>query len=210
MKTEIIFVRHGETEANRLNVFRGQLDVKLNENGYKQAEDVAKALSHRNISAVYSSPLQRALETAKIICKYHNQEVKISNGLNNINLGEWQGKSRDDLKKFHPEFWNKWVHDTENVEIPGGETLGQVKDRTVKTVKELIEENRGKTILIVSHRCALKVCLAGLLEIEGRYFWKFFLDNCSYSIVEYDDCKGFTLTLLNESCHISKKVYEEF
>jgi phosphoserine phosphatase len=210
MKTEIILIRHGETEANRLNIFRGQLDVNLNENGLRQAEEVGEALKNRKIDLLYSSPLKRAMDTARSIAKKLNLEVNTEEGFNNINLGEWQGKPKEEIKTNFSSLWHQWVYDTENIKIPGGESLGDIKARTFKTLQKLIEKNEGKCIAIVSHRCALKVLLAAVLDIEGKYFWKIYLDNASYSIVEYDSVKGFTLTLLNEACHLSKKVYEEF
>jgi len=210
MKTEAILVRHGETEANRLNIFRGRLDVKLNENGRKQAEEIAEALEQKKVKAIYSSPLSRALETAKAIGKKKNLNVNIAEGFNNINLGEWEGKPKEEVKEKYPEFWHQWVYDTEHVQVPGGENLGNVRDRAFKALKELMEENKGETFILVSHRCVLKVLLSAVLDIHGKYFWKIYLDNGSYSKVEYDEDKGFTVTCLNEACHVSKKVYEEF
>ncbi|OQA14333.1 MAG: Phosphoserine phosphatase 1 [bacterium ADurb.Bin363] len=193
-----------------MNVFRGQLNVNLNENGLKQAEELGEVLQKREIKAIYSSPLKRALETANIIARKHNMEVKIHEGFNNISLGEWEGKSKETIQKNYPEFWHQWVYDTENIEIPGGEKLSQVRDRAFMTLKELIQDNRGETFIIVSHRCVLKVLLSAVLDIGGKYFWKIYLDNASYSTVKYDDEQGFSVTLLNETCHLSKKAYEEF
>ncbi len=210
MKTEAILVRHGETEANRLNAFRGRLDVPLNENGREQAEALARAMEQKQIKAIYSSPLSRALDTAKTIGKTKGLTVNIIEGFNNINLGEWEGRPKDEVKEKYPDFWHQWVNDTEHMKFPGGDTLEDAKNRAFKALKEVMEENKGETIVVVSHRCIIKVLIAAVLDMNDRYFWKFYLDNASYSTVEYDDNKGFILTCLNEACHIGKKVYEEF
>ncbi|OPY61649.1 MAG: bifunctional RNase H/acid phosphatase [Pelotomaculum sp. PtaU1.Bin065] len=88
--------------------------------------------------------------------------------------------------------------------------MDDVKARAFKSLKTLIEVNKGETFIAVSHRCIIKVLIAAVLDMRDKYFWKFYLDNASYSTVEYDDNKGFILTCLNEACHIGKKVYEEF
>ena len=210
MKTEIVLIRHGETEANRLNVFRGRLDVRLNENGRRQAEEIGEALKGRNISKIYSSPLTRAVETGEAVSKKLGLELIIDEGFNNINLGLWQGVPKEKVQEIYPELWGQWVHDTENIKVPEGETLLEVRERSFKALQKLIEENKGKTFALVSHRCVLKVLITRVMDIKDKYFWKIFLDNASFSIIEYREDRGFTLTLLNESCHLSQKVYEEF
>jgi len=210
MKTEVIIIRHGETEENRLDIFRGRLDVKLNQNGLRQALEVGRALKGKDMVKIYSSPLVRAMETAKAVAKEHKLEVEVAEGFNNINLGKWQGLPKEEVRKNYPELWEKWIYHTENLVIPGGESVGMVRDRAFTALRDLIKENRGKTFAVVSHRCVIKVLLTAVLNIKEKYFWKIYVDNASYSIVEHREDRGFTLTLLNEACHLSQKVYEEF
>jgi len=210
MKTEVIIIRHGETEENRLNIFRGRLDVKLNGNGLRQAVEIAGALKGKDIVNIYSSPLIRAMDTATAIAKGLELEVNVAEAFNNINLGKWQGLPKEEVRKNYPELWEKWIYDTENLVIPGGESIGMVRDRAFRALRALIRDNSGKTFAVVSHRCVIKVLLTAILDIKEKYFWKIYADNASYSIVEHREDRGFTLTLLNEACHLSQKVYEEF
>ena len=96
--TEIILARHGETEWNVSEIFRGRIDVELNDTGSKQAQLLAEYLSQKKIEAVYSSPLQRALRTAEVIARHHKLEVAITPGLIDLDFGKWQGLSHQEVK----------------------------------------------------------------------------------------------------------------
>ena len=95
---EIILVRHGETEWNIEEIFRGRIDIDLNDTGIKQAELLDEHLSYVKIDAVYSSPLKRALKTAEMIASYHKLDVEITPGLIDFNYGKWQGLAHQEVK----------------------------------------------------------------------------------------------------------------
>ena len=101
--TEIIMVRHGETEWNVVEVFRGRIDIELNETGIKQAELLAEYLSDSKVDVIYSSPLKRALKTAEIIAGYHRLDVEVAPSLIDLDYGKWQGLShlRKGLRMEH-------------------------------------------------------------------------------------------------------------
>lgn len=99
-KTTIILIRHGECEGNREGLFRGRWDFPLNENGKLQAQAIAKEISANfKLDRIYSSPLSRALETARSISKATGAQIEIRNGFNNISLGSWEGKPKRKSKK---------------------------------------------------------------------------------------------------------------
>ena len=100
--TEIILARHGETEWNVEEVYRGRIDVNLDEVGVKQAELLGEYLSSLELDAIYSSPLRRALDTANLIAQYQKTGVQVSNGLVDLNYGEWQGLPEREVKKLYP------------------------------------------------------------------------------------------------------------
>ena len=107
--TEIILARHGETEWNVKEVFRGRIDIELNETGVKQAELLAEYLGEANLDAIYTSPLKRALETAKTIAGYHKLDVDIAPGLVDLNYGEWQGLSHQEVRDKYRELYTQWI-----------------------------------------------------------------------------------------------------
>ena len=209
MFKRIILVRHGESEGNKEKVFRGRKDFPLTENGIKQAKNLAQALSVFDFKRVYTSPLQRALYTAKIIAETKNAEVIIEEGFTNIYLAEWEGKPKEEIKEKYPDLWNIWITTPENLRIPGIETLDEVQKRAKETLIKIIHNEKEESFVVVTHRAVLKPLIAGILGIKKPYFWRIHLDTASYSIIEYQDKRGFTLTLLNETGHLEEFIVEK-
>lgn len=206
--TTVVLIRHGETKGNREGLFRGQMDFPLNENGLKQARDLARALKNHTLTAIYSSPLARAKTTAEIIAQPHKLKVEIEPCFNNINLWLWQGRPKAEIKEKFPELWQLWITEPERLELPDGETLNEVQNRSFKALERITQKHSGQTIAIISHRAVLKPLLARALHVAPPYFWKFHLDNGSYSILEFTEERGYILTLLNETHHLKDFVKE--
>ncbi|GAB4847011.1 hypothetical protein Ancab_026023 [Ancistrocladus abbreviatus] len=154
--TEIILVRHGETEWNALGKLQGQLDVDLNEIGRQQAATVADRLSREpNISAIYSSDLKRAHETAEIIAaKCGGIEVIRDKELRERHLGDLQGLVRQpqELARLKPEAYAVFTSNKMGQEIPGGgESLDQLYQRCTSSLQRIGEKHRGERIVVVTH-----------------------------------------------------------
>ena len=116
--TEIILVRHGETEWNVGEIYRGRIDINLDEVGIKQAESLGKYLSDVELDAIYSSPLRRALDTANIIARYQNIGVEGTDDLVDFNYGEWQGLPDQEVKNLYPALHNEWHVNPQRVGMP--------------------------------------------------------------------------------------------
>ena len=199
--TKIIVVRHGQTEWNVSQVFRGRADVPLNETGRKQAESLARALGFYKIKAIYSSPLSRAKETAEAVAKKQRLKVKVSKLLLDISYGQWQGLSHEEVRKKWPEIYQLWHQAPHQVKFPGGESLAEVRQRVEKFLGKAVLEHQSETIAAVSHRVAIKVLLCAALKIDNSYFWQLSQNTASFSVLEYEN-KAFSLTCLNEACHL--------
>jgi broad specificity phosphatase PhoE len=195
--TEIVLVRHGETEWNVAQVFRGRIDVELNETGLKQAELLAEHLSQAKIEAIYSSPLKRALRTAETITRYQQLEVQAHPGLNDLDFGQWQGLSRQDVQNRFKESHDDWLNHPERVRMPGGESLEVVRQRALELVKVVISRHEG-TVVLVSHRVVNKVLICALLELDNSHFWNISLDTCGLTTFLYQD-ERFILTEHNNT-----------
>ncbi|MFH0914690.1 MAG: histidine phosphatase family protein [Chloroflexota bacterium] len=182
--TEIILVRHGETEWNVAEIFRGRLDIALNETGLRQAELLARELSGWKLAAVYSSPLKRALQTAEPIARYHELVVKTSPGLTDLNFGEWQGRAREEVKNKYPQIYTEWIESPHKVRVPGGESLDEVRERATRLVEEVVAQHQG-TVVLVSHRVITKVLICALLGLDNSRFWNIRHDNCGVTIFDY-------------------------
>ncbi len=209
----IFLIRHGETRGNREGFFRGRSDFPLNENGVKQAVALGEALRDSGIQVIYSSPLSRAYETAQRVASAVGAEVLIEEGFNNINLGPWEGRKKEEIREKYPREFETWITVPENLRLPGAESVLEVQERSVKTLKKLVKELSEKkiqTFAIVTHRAVLKPLIAGVLDIKIPFFWKIHVDTASYSILEYSPERGFTLKLLNQTSHLQNFIVEEY
>jgi len=195
--TEIILVRHGETEWNVAEVFRGQIDIDLSEAGVKQAELLAGYLSTSTIEAIYSSPLKRALKTAEIIANPHKLKVNVEPDLIDLNFGRWQGLSHEAVKEKYGELYTTWITHPEQVKMPDGETLEDVRKRVIRVNNKVIKNHKG-TIIIVGHRVVNKVMICALLGLDNSHFWKIRQDTCGISIFAYQN-EQFILTRHNDT-----------
>jgi broad specificity phosphatase PhoE len=199
--TEIILARHGETEWNVEEVFRGRIDVELNETGIKQAELLAEYLSGVKIEAFYSSPLRRALRTAETIAGYHRLEVEIAPGLIDFDFGEWQGLSHQEVKDKYRELYTEWVNRPDKVKIPAGESLDDVRNRAIGVVDEVISKKYEGTVVLVAHRVVNKVLICALLGLDNSRFWNIRQDTCGITTFSYED-RRFVLTRHNDISYL--------
>ena len=176
---EIILARHGETDWNASETFRGRADVPLNEAGRKQAEMLGEYLGQAKIDFVYSSPLRRAVDTAGAVAGRWNLEVNPVENLNDFHFGEWQGLSLQDVEEQYPELYRDWLDTPEQVKIPGGESLEDVRRRAVPFIEDAIMRCGEGRIVFVSHRVVHKVLVCSLLGLDLSHFWNIRMDTCS-------------------------------
>jgi len=198
--TEIILVRHGETEWNVEEIYRGRIDVKLNEVGVKQAELLGRYLSNLKLDAIYTSPLKRALDTANILTQYQNVGVQVTDGLMDLNCGEWQGLSDEQVRKLYPALHEQWRVNPHLVKMPGGEKLEDVRERALGVVDEAVSKHSG-SVALVSHRVVNKVLICALLGLDNSHFWNVKQDVCG--ITTFDYVRGrFILTKHNDTSYL--------
>ena len=198
--TEIILARHGETEWNVEKIFRGRIDIELNETGIKQAELLAEYLSDLKIDAIYSSPLKRALKTAEIITGYHKLDVEIAPGLIDFNYGKWQGLPHQEVKDKYKELYAEWISSPERVKMPAGESLDEVRERAIGVVDDVIAKYKG-TVALVSHRVVNKVLICALLGLDNSHFWNIRQDTCGITTFTYENGR-FILTKHNDTSYL--------
>ena len=199
--TGIILARHGQTEWNVEEVFRGRIDIELDKTGMRQAELLAEYLSDRKIDAVYSSPLKRALKTAEVIAGYHKLEVGIAPGLIDFDFGKWQGLSHQEVKDKYRELYTEWTNNPQQVRMPAGESLDDVQRRATGVVDEVIARYEG-TVVLVSHRVVNKVLICALLGLDSSHFWNVKQDTCGITTFAYENGR-FTLTEHNNTSYLT-------
>src|SRR4030042_2971704 len=183
--TELLLIRHGETEWNAGEIFRGRADVNLNEKGIVQAKLLGEYLKNSRLETVYSSPLQRAVRTAERIAKHHTLDVTTESALIDMDYGEWQGMPLAEVKKIYKNLYIKWETSPENVKFPGGECLDDVRNRAVTAVNKIVKKHKGSVVL-VSHRVVNKVLICFMLGLDNSHFWNIRRDTCGISTFSYE------------------------
>ncbi len=200
--TRIILVRHGRTEWNRVERFRGRADVPLDDTGLAQAEAAGNRISADwAVTAVYSSPLQRAVRTAQAIARHYGLPVLTHPGLIDIDYGQWQGRTPDEASQQWPEMVEAWYRAPQAVRIPGGESLDDLRLRGMAAVNELAARHAGQTIVLVGHTVINRVILLGALGLGHDRFWRIRQDTGAINLFEVEGDE-YTLASLNETTHL--------
>jgi broad specificity phosphatase PhoE len=199
--TSIYLVRHGQTAWNKEEIFRGKTDIALNETGLREAELAGEYLKEKEIHAIFSSPLSRAWETARKIAQFHHLEVQPLNGIIDMSFGNWEGHSLNEVKKNDSERYRQWQEEPHLVKFPGGESLEEVRVRSMAALEDAIRLYPGKQLVLVSHRVINKVLLCGILGLDNSHFWQIRQDTTAINLIQYRNGK-YILSLMNEACHL--------
>ena len=174
----------------------------LNETGVGQARSTGERIAGEwGLSAVYSSPLSRAVRTAAAIAGHFNLQVQVRPALADINYGEWQGLTPDQARERWPEEVEAWFAAPQDAHIPGGETLAALRARAMAEVKELCNLHQGETIALVGHTAINRIILLGVLGLGNERFWRLRQEPCAISVFEWDGSE-FDLLSLNDTCHL--------
>lgn len=201
ISTHFILIRHGETDWNKSERFRGRSDVSLNAQGQLQAQRVAAWLAAADLAAVYSSPLPRALETAAPLAAEHNLQIEPEADLLDIDYGSWEGLSAEEAQARDPAIWDAWAKAPGRVRFPGGESVRQVRNRVENMLRRMTEDHLGETVALVSHRVTCHVILCYVLGLPNDALWRVKQDlACINRFKERED--HFVVSLLNSSAHL--------
>jgi len=166
--TTLLLARHGETDDNARQVFQGRAGSGLNERGRAQAERLAFRLAKRGVSAIVSSDLDRAKETALIVAHITGIAPTFDADLREVDVGDWTGLSHREVEQRFPDEWGAWTNGLD-VRRGGGETYEELSERIRGAIDRIAHAHMGKTVLVVSHGAALRsyVCRTLGLAAQG-------------------------------------------
>jgi broad specificity phosphatase PhoE len=207
MTTSIYLVRHGQTAWNKEEIFRGRIDIPLDETGLKQAELAGEYFKEMVIQSIYSGPLSRAWQTAEQIARFHHLKVQPLDGLIDMSFGNWEGHALREIERIDPETYRQWREEPHLARLPGGESLDDVRKRAMASLEEVIEKHPGETLILVSHRVVNKVLICGVLGIDNSHFWQIGQDTTAINLIQYKK-ERYVLSLMNETSHL-KPLEEE-
>ena len=186
MKQTLLLIRHGQTSWNVEHRLPGQVPgVELNETGRRQAARLADALTVIPISAIISSPLERAYDTAKIIAQQYNLDIQFEPDLMDIQIGHWAGQSYEELSKNDPA-WKAFVKDPTSGP-DDVETFPQVQERAVAAIERWrLLDSIGAYPAFIAHADVIKLLIAHYTGLEAKRAGSLMIDNASVSLVELD------------------------
>ena len=164
--TTLLLARHGETDWNGERRWQGHSDQPLNDTGRGQAAELAASLAGTPISAIYSSDLARARETAEIVAERLGLAVVVDAGLREVDVGSWSGVTHDEIRQRYPEEFARWQEGGQGWE--GGESYDEMGERAVATLLRLADRHAGETILVVAHGGTIRACRAAAAGVTYR------------------------------------------
>ena len=204
MTTRLFLIRHGATPLTAEDRFSGAENVYLSEEGRAQAERLALRLADDDIAAVYASPLDRTMETARSIAAPHQLPVIPQAGLQEIHHGHWEGLSRKEVEAQFPDEYSSWESDPFTFAPQGGESGISVLARALPVIREIVVNHRDRNILVVSHKATIRLVLSSLLGFDERGY-RDRLDQAPacLNILDFKDPVHARLMLFTDISHYS-------
>ena len=186
---KLVFIRHGEAEIDSKSSYLGWTDVELSRKGIEQSYQTKEKLKEleSEISQLYSSPLMRTAQTAKIINAEYDLSIKYSNYLKEINFGKWEKMEHKEIAWNYPREYDMWIKDWTNFVMPEGESAVQAYTRNCKFVDSILQNNTFGTFVIVTHAGTIRNIVSYLLGMKIEDTWKFKINHGSITIIEMID-----------------------
>ncbi|MBU0478767.1 alpha-ribazole phosphatase [bacterium] len=204
---KIFIIRHGQTSGNSALKYFGITDVELNEEGIIQAGLASKRLEKENIYRIYSSSLKRAFKTAEIIAKSHRISIELKEDLREINFGNWEGLSFQEIQMSYPHEFSEWQNNIMGFTMPQGESILELKRRVETAFNEILNSARENNVVIVTHGGPIRIILSKILSPNAleTAFWKIKQDNAALNIIENTDNTQI-ISLINDTSHLNQNL----
>lgn len=208
--TILLLIRHGENDVMLRRLAGRMPGVILNEKGRRQALELAEALTQVPLNAVYSSPLERAVETARPLAERHHLEVQDRPALMEADYGEWQGKTYKQLGRMNK--WKGIAQKPSQIRFPGGESFIEVQQRAVSELDGLVREwqlpetaetKQEQVVAVVTHADIISLSLTHYLNMALDDFLRLSIAPASISIVQYDGTGLPKVIGINQPAHFT-------
>ena len=180
----VFVLRHGETAWNKLGRVMGRTQVPLGADGVQQIQKIAPLVATLEPDAIYTSPLRRAVQTAKVVAAETKLPICKSEGLNEIAYGEWAGRYFEDL--IDDELYRRFIKSPAKTILPGGETISDVQRRGLEVIEEAAQKIPGGRFLFVSHGDVIRAILCHYMKLPLNEYRRLRVDNGSLSALQTD------------------------
>ena len=193
----IIFLRHAQAENNAKRILAGRTeDVHLTKTGIEQAEQMAKYLKPLDISAIYSSPIERASHTAEIVAKNNSLDCKLDDRLTEIDMGKFTRMNYDDMFAKYGNIFLKFYENDPVISEHEVETFPQVQSRILGMVNHLVEKHKNENVILVTHMDPIKSMLSSVMDLKPKTLFELIIANASLTVIKEYDGK-FSLSAIN-------------
>ncbi|KFM17529.1 putative phosphoglycerate mutase GpmB protein [Marine Group I thaumarchaeote SCGC AAA799-D11] len=194
---QIIFLRHGQAKNNTDRILAGRTEgVPLTDVGEQQAQHTAELLEHMNISAIYSSPIQRAKHTAEIVGKHNSLDVTIDDRLIELDMGKFTGMAYDEIFNDHGNVFMKFYQGDLEIAHNGVETFDEVKKRVLGIVEHVIEKHPDENVVLVTHMDPIKAMLSTVVDLSPANLFELIIANASLNLFR-ENKRKFSISGLN-------------
>ena len=193
----IIFLRHAQAENNTKRILAGRTEgVPLTKVGIEQSERIARYLKPLDISAIYSSPIERASHTAEIVAKNNSLDYELDDRLTEIDMGKFTRMNYDDMFAKYGNVFLKFYENDPVIAEHEVETFPNVQRRVLEMVNHVVEKHKNENVILVTHMDPIKSILAMVMDLKPKTLFELIIANASITVIkEYD--KKFSLSAIN-------------
>jgi probable phosphoglycerate mutase len=193
----IIFLRHGQAENNVKRILAGRTDgVPLTKTGIKQAERIAEYLKPLDISAIYSSPIERASHTAKIVAENNSMDCELDDRITEIDMGRFTLMNYDDMFARYGNVFLKFYENDPVIAEHEVETFPEVQRRVLGIVDHIIEKHKNENVILVTHMDPIKSMLSTVMDLKPKTLYELIIANASLTVINEQERK-FSLSAIN-------------
>ena len=193
----IIFLRHAQAENNTKRILAGRTEgVPLTKAGIEQAESIAKYLKPLNISAIYSSPIERASHTAEIVAKNNSLDYELDDRITEIDMGRFTRMNYDDMFAKYGNIFLKFYENDPVIAEHEVETFLEVQRRILDMVTDVVKKHKNENVILVTHMDPIKSMLSIVMDLKPKTLFELIIANASLTIIKEHENK-FSLSAIN-------------
>ena len=193
----IIFLRHAQAENNTKRILAGRTEgVPLTKAGIEQAESIAKYLKPLDISAIYSSPIERASHTAEIVAKNNSLDYELDDRLTEIEMGKFTRMNYDDMFAKYGNIFLKFYENDPVIAEHEVETFPHVQRRVLDIVNHVVKKHKNENVILVTHMDPIKSMLSTVMDLKPKALFELIIANASLTIIKEQENK-FSLSAIN-------------
>ena len=200
--TRILLTRHGHVEGLKPERFRDRAELALTERGLRDIAALARRVAPLKPAAIYTSPLQRCVRTGAAIAEACGIAAEIRDGLADIDYGQWQMRTHDEVRAEQPEAYAHWKSAPQLTRFPGGESLQDVATRAFDLLRTVLARHADDTVVLVGHDSVNRVLLLGLLEMPMSGYWRLVQEPCTLNEIEVAADGTVRVQRLNDTSHL--------